>query len=432
MATTEDKQFTSLGVEPPDVSGAMLHALKRQTRNLAVMLAMSTLVSIVALAVAVAALAAPDKTGGANAPEGSLAIKNTPQTKSTYLFAGAGDWSAKPPLPEARSDFPAVAYGDSHVIIPGGYDSAGTVLDSVLMYDAMLEKYNTTLPKMPRPRFRHGTAVVDDTLFVLGGFDSPSDDAEPLACVDALDLTTLAWTPCVSQLNVPRGDVCAAATVDGTIVVAGGYGAAYKTLKSTETLSPGSTTWAMRADMPAPRGDTACAALGNAFYLVGGYYDPSATWAPKSFHKTTFRFDAARNSWSTLAATTHASGDKAVVALPANDARPMGRLLAIGGETHARGEVTQVPIHAVEEYLPEVDTWVARAPIPTARFRFGAAVTGTTADGGAGEAVHAFGGHVVCSTGWFGDWGDPDCTNRALLSHEATYAVAHPVAFLEA
>ena len=83
---------------------------------------------------------------------------------------------------------------------------------------------------------------------------------------------------------------------------------------------------------------------------------------------------------------------------------------------------TQVAQHAVEQYHPKHDTWVEKAPIPTARFRFGAAVVGTS--------VHAFGGHLLCSTGWFGDWGNTDCPDRALDSQEVLFQLDHPDVWL--
>ena len=93
-------------------------------------------------------------------------------------------------------------------------------------------------------------------------------------------------------------------------------------------------------------------------------------------------------------------------------------LLRIGGEGHARGEVTQIAQHPVEQFFPEHNTWITKASIPTARFRFAAAAVG--------DFVHAFGGHVLCETGWNGDWGNPDCATKTLDSHQVLMDVTHP------
>ena len=394
------------------------------TTNILMILALAALViAIIAIALALS-VTRPEQQ--------ATAVSLTPEKTPNYLFAGTGQWTtSKPSMPYSKSDFPAVNYDTALVIMPGGYDANGEVLSSVLLYDTIREVYNeTAFPEMPRKRFRHAATIVDDTLFVLGGFNASTDEAEPLACVDTLNLRTRVWTACSTTLNVARGDVCAASTIDGTIVVAGGYGLGYETLTSTETLARNAGEWKVRTNMPEPRGDTACAAIGQSFYVVGGFYDPTGTWQAASFSRDTFRYDVTSNQWDRRAATTHSSGDKAVVALPKSETRPMGRLLAIGGETHARGEVTQIPIHAVEEYLPEVDTWVPRAPMPTARFRFGAVVSGSKSEGGAGEAVHVFGGHVLCSTGWFNNWEDMDCMEKSLATQEVLYQESHPAVFI--
>jgi hypothetical protein len=66
----------------------------------------------------------------------------------------------------------------------------------------------------------------------------------------------------------------------------------------------------------------------------------------------------------------------------------------------------------------------SKASIPTARFRFAAVAVG--------EFVLAFGGHVLCETGWNGNWADMDCATRALDSQEMLLDVAHPDIWLHA
>lgn len=72
----------------------------------------------------------------------------------------------------------------------------------------------------------------------------------------------------------------------------------------------------------------------------------------------------------------------------------------------------QIATHQVWEYLGEQDTWVAKAPMTTSRFRFNAAFNG--------EAVWAFGGQssAICTAA--GD-GLQDCTKRPLNTSEAFY-----------
>lgn len=118
------------------------------------------------------------------------------------------------------------------------------------------------------------------------------------------------------------------------------------------------------------------------------------------------------NTWRKLANLPNARGDKAVVSLPNN------RLLVSGGETHHRGERTQVATHYVEEYLGDHNVWVDRAPLALPRFRTAAAY----ADG----TVYLFGGHAVCKPGKEPDTSDCPETDEI----QAFYDANHPDAFL--
>ena len=73
-------------------------------------------------------------------------------------------------------------------------------------------------------------------------------------------------------------------------------------------------------------------------YVAGGYYDATAQFAAEAFHQTLFALDttAATPQWEERAAAPVPRGDGALVAMGS------GRLLLIGGETHARNERTKV------------------------------------------------------------------------------------------
>ena len=115
-------------------------------------------------------------------------------------------------------------------------------------------------------------------------------------------------------------------------------------------------------------------------------------------------------AWAEKAKMPSSRGDKAAVTM--SD----GSIIVVGGETHAREQQSQVAAHPVEQYYPAHDTWVAKASIPTARFRFGAAVVD--------DIVYAIGGHRVCETDW--STFASDCAEKTLDSVEALLDVAHP------
>jgi N-acetylneuraminic acid mutarotase len=116
-------------------------------------------------------------------------------------------------------------------------------------------------------------------------------------------------------------------------------------------------------------------------------------------------------AWVEKAKMPSSRGDKAAVTM--SD----GSIIVVGGETHAREEQTQVAAHPVEQYYPAHDTWVPKASIPTARFRFGAAQVD--------DIVYAMGGHPVCETLDYGTMAST-CASQTLDSVEALLDVAHP------
>ena len=124
-----------------------------------------------------------------------------------------------------------------------------------------------------------------------------------------------------------------------------------------------------------------------------------------------FEFTPGAAAWVEKAKMPSSRGDKAAVTM--SD----GSIIVVGGETHAREEQNQVAAHPVEQYYPAHDTWVPKASIPTARFRFGAAQVD--------DIVYAMGGHRVCETP-LGHVRVRPARRKTLDSVEALLDVAHP------
>ena len=111
--------------------------------------------------------------------------------------------------------------------------------------------------------------------------------------------------------------------------------------------------------------------------------------------------------WSSLADMRNPRGDVALVSLPGE------RLLVIGGETHSRGQRTQVATNQVSEYVAAHDSWIKKVPVPESRFRMDA----TYVDG----VVFLFGGHAICD-------GEDDCPETRTV--QAYFDIDHPDVFL--
>ena len=342
-------------------------------------------------------------------------------SKAHSLYAGSGQWTSKTVLPANLSDYQAVSH-KTHVYVIGGQKGcsssdtcAGTVVNTVYQYDTKLDKYTTkaaiTDNSVAAIRYRYASAVVGDKIYIIGGLtaDTPTG---MLKTTLIYDITANSWST-GPEMATGRSDTCAA-VVGSKIYVVAGYQSIdpINVLDTVEVLdtAAASPAWTSAPSLPAKRGDITCASSGGKAYAIGGYYDPTGTWAPGAFHDTMFEFTPGAAAWVEKAKMPSSRGDKAAVTM--SD----GSIIVVGGETHAREEQNQIAAHPVEQYYPAHDTWVPKASIPTARFRFGAAQVD--------DIVYAMGGHRVCETNW--DTYASDCARKTLDSVEALLDVAHP------
>ena len=342
-------------------------------------------------------------------------------SKAHSLYAGSGQWTSKTVLPETLSDYQAVSH-KTHVYVIGGQKGcnssdtcAGTVVNTVYQYDTKLDKYTTKLAitanNVAAVRYRYASAVVGDKIYIIGGLTA--DTATGMLKTTLIyDISANSWST-GPEMAAGRADTCAA-VVGSKIYVVAGYQSIdpINVLDTVEVLdtAAASPAWTTAPSLPAKRGDITCASSGGKVYAIGGYYDPTGTWKPGAFHDTMFEFTPGAAAWVEKAKMPSSRGDKAAVTM--SD----GSIIVVGGETHAREEQNQIAAHPVEQYYPAHDTWVPKASIPTARFRFGAAQVD--------DIVYAMGGHRVCETNW--DTYASDCARKTLDSVEALLDVAHP------
>ncbi|KAI5060856.1 hypothetical protein GOP47_0023361 [Adiantum capillus-veneris] len=309
------------------------------------------------------------------------------------LFRGSGFWAAKRSLEAALTDHVAIGYNDV-VYILGGAKGDGNLTSEVWKYDSVFHNYTFMAP-MPEPRYRFGAAIIENTIYVVGGRNvSDNLEAQPndgmVKTTLIYDIVTNTWRKGTDALDF-QGDTCAAA-LDGKIYMVGGYGVNYSYLNTTAVYDPATNSWSRLPDMPTPRGDLMCASLNGEIYVLGGYYDPTGD-RPNSFSAKMESFNPTTG---------------AVVALEG------GRIILVGGEGHYREEDGyKYPKHVNEVYYASDQTWVQKAMMTTARFRTAAAT--------AGGLTFVFGGADVCIQ-------QPICP--ALDQNEVFLDVDHPHVYI--
>ncbi|KAK9810368.1 hypothetical protein WJX72_009543 [[Myrmecia] bisecta] len=359
------------------------------------------------------------KAVGAAPADVLLLADNLPVDGFNYtgsLYAGSGYWSSGPELPFPWSDQDVVADGDVAYIVGGRNVSANKPTDQLYKYKPVLRQF-TQLATMPEPRTSASAAIVDGLLYVTGGYNNVDDpQVGPAATTLVYNISSDTWTTSKSQLNTPRSDHCMVALA-GKIYLAGGYSTNYtQTLSTAEVYDPNTDSWSPITDMPTPRGDLLCEALNGEVVMVGGFYDPTGQFLVNSFRPEVEAYKPSRATWRQLAPVPNARGDFALVAMPG------GRMLAMGGETHARGDRTQIATHQVDEYIAGQDLWVPKAPLSASRFR---------ADGAYMEgAVVVFGGQTSAICPPQDGNGLSPCAVRGLTSTESYFDTEYPDVFL--
>jgi N-acetylneuraminic acid mutarotase len=348
-------------------------------------------------------------------PEAFITHGKVDSAKSSVsVFMGAGSWHQQAPLPVKTSDLQAVAAG-RQIFLLGGWDANTNTLQTVTAYDPITQLYAAKQP-MPTTRSQFGAAVLSDAAgkavkIVVAGGVATGGDIDALKATHIYDIATDAWAA-GPDTAFEHMDTCMASSGAAVFLIAGWANFYDDTTANVERFA-GSGQWGAVASLPEARGDVACSAMGGKIYVVGGYHDHTMAWdATIGFKDTMFVYDVASNAWSTRASMSFVRGDLQLVARP-----EAGSLLAIGGEIFSadhggEGEhKDKIASHYVEEYYPDKDQWELRAPIDTARFRFGAAASGW--------GVHVFGGSPVCADSYA-------CGGLQMDSHEVFFELDHP------
>jgi hypothetical protein len=157
-----------------------------------------------------------------------------------------------------------------------------------------------------------------------------------------------------------------AAVYNGNIYVIGGYNGAiiYNVVEAYDTVK---NSWTTVASMPTFRESLLAATVGNDIFAIGGF-----TISRDQFSATGLveEYNIATNSWTsaglapmpTPRGTVYASGGIACGNQP---------IFVIGGQNSFGAS------NANEAYLPSLNEWIERAPMPTARGEAGTGVVGS-------------------------------------------------------
>ena len=138
---------------------------------------------------------------------------------------------------------------------PSGYSYAGKILGA----DSWI-----TMASMPTARSNFALVVVNNKIYVIGGYDGTTPY---LSTNEEYDLATNTWT---TKASMPTARTSVrAGVVNNKIYVIGGYNGS--NLSTNEEYDPATNTWTTKASMPTARNPLAIAAANNKIYAIGGW-----------------------------------------------------------------------------------------------------------------------------------------------------------------
>jgi hypothetical protein len=151
------------------------------------------------------------------------------------------------------------------VAVGGGFVEARSPTPDLLLYDVEAGEW-TRGPDLPGNRDHAALVVLDDSLYLVGGFTTGLTGAT--ADVWVLAEPDGSWRR-VAPMRQARGALGATA-IDGRILAVGGVDARGRDLASTEWYDPGSDRWTRGPALSRTRQHLGLTARGDTVYAIGG------------------------------------------------------------------------------------------------------------------------------------------------------------------
>lgn len=177
-------------------------------------------------------------------------------------------WIAKPPMPSPRSGY-AVGIAKRTLYVVGGWGAAGpTGLTEAYHPDA--NRWRTVVVPMPSPRVNLAVGVVNGILFAVGGVCcNPGHGNRIHDTVEAYDPTSNTWTTKARMPTLRNAPV--SAVVDQILYVAGGYGGPEGEVPTNtiEAYDPIRDAWTTKPPLPGNRNFLALVEVKGILYAIG-------------------------------------------------------------------------------------------------------------------------------------------------------------------
>ena len=184
------------------------------------------------------------------------------------LVLNAGQWKDYSEMPTARYGATAVGYHSMLIVVGGGMklESKWTIISTTELLDTTNGCWYTC-DNLPSPHQQMKAAIMNNKLYLLGGFDK-DDKVSPqvfVASLDTLSTHQLNWQ---SAPNTPWCVSAPVALYNKFLLSVGGWQQSYAS--DVKIFDPSIGQWNHLTNIPAPKGGPAVVGVADNIIVIGG------------------------------------------------------------------------------------------------------------------------------------------------------------------
>ena len=290
-------------------------------------------------------------------------------------------WRTFADIPKGRGDPGVTVYKDKIYAISGFFSPGKDYVNNVAIYSPSTDSWDVRWG-VPKPRSDLMAATVGDKIYAIGGW---LEDVGAQGDNHRYDPELNIWITMTSMITAVSG--AGVAVIDEDIYIIGGFDGA-RNRNSVQIYDPSSDIWSQGANMPNARSELGSAFLNGKIYAIGGVLTAGGS---STTTNSVDIYDPILNSWSS---GTSLPEPRASIAVAVRD----GKIFVIGGTDLWKFDSTGEAVDTTYMFDPQLDQWSKGVPMPTARFGNEAAVVedrihviGGSGNPGAGTANEAYG-----------------------------------------
>lgn len=238
----------------------------------------------------------------------------SPHPNSTWIYRVCkNEWSRGLDLPSS-CDLLALAWCDGGIVSMNNIQ-ASTIPTNCFSLKLPTFEVDDLSPMTTRSLFP-GLAVVDDNLFVFGGFDGQGGVSDTYS-VYSIKKKEWELSPLASRRMLCRNNELSTAVIGNKIYLIGGHnyeGCGCQALANFHMLDTKSRTWTVLPPMKCPRSDCGTAVIDERFIMVFGGF----SYSPCTMLDSVEMFDTQKNEWSMLPIKTPIPGVQTAIKIHEN------------------------------------------------------------------------------------------------------------------